>query len=268
MPRPRSYLVLASQRSGSTLLVESLRSTGHAGEPQEFFQYLPQSSAPPQPREWFVGVDDPSVIDLLDPLESGSPWAETSNQWRDRILTEGRSANGVWGGKLMWNQTPLLIERADGLPTREHRGGDPLADAVADVLGEVAFLKVTRRDVVPQAVSFWRAVQTRVWRGRGDPVKDAAAQYHPNGIAHLVGVLRDQEKGWRAWFDIAGVTPYEVDFDALTADVPGTLAAVLEHLGLDPALAPAPALRKQSDARSDDWVQRYRADAESLGLPT
>ena len=36
-----AYLVLASQRSGSTLLVESLRATGVAGEPQEFFQYLP-----------------------------------------------------------------------------------------------------------------------------------------------------------------------------------------------------------------------------------
>ena len=31
---PSSYLVLASQRSGSTLLVESLRATGVAGEPQ------------------------------------------------------------------------------------------------------------------------------------------------------------------------------------------------------------------------------------------
>ena len=31
--RPSSYLVLASQRSGSTLLVESLRATGVAGEP-------------------------------------------------------------------------------------------------------------------------------------------------------------------------------------------------------------------------------------------
>ncbi|MCA4761934.1 hypothetical protein H8Z51_24615, partial [Mycobacterium avium subsp. hominissuis] len=41
---PSSYLVLASQRSGSTLLVESLRATGVAGEPQEFFQYLPSTS--------------------------------------------------------------------------------------------------------------------------------------------------------------------------------------------------------------------------------
>lgn len=43
----RPYLVLATQRSGSTLLVESLRATGCAGEPQEFFQYLPSTGMAP-----------------------------------------------------------------------------------------------------------------------------------------------------------------------------------------------------------------------------
>ena len=68
-----AYLVLASQRSGSTLLVESLRATGVAGEPQEFFQYLPTTSQSPQPRQWFEGVQDESIIRLLDPLDEGKP---------------------------------------------------------------------------------------------------------------------------------------------------------------------------------------------------
>ena len=58
MTAPTAYLVLASQRSGSTLLVESLRATGVAGEPQEFFQYLPHTSMSPQPREWFADTED------------------------------------------------------------------------------------------------------------------------------------------------------------------------------------------------------------------
>lgn len=65
----RPYLVLATQRSGSTLLVESLRATGCAGEPQEFFQYLPSTGMAPQPREWFAGVDDDTILQLLDPLD-------------------------------------------------------------------------------------------------------------------------------------------------------------------------------------------------------
>jgi trehalose 2-sulfotransferase len=165
---PSSYLVLASQRSGSTLLVESLRATGVAGEPQEFFQYLPTTSQAPQPREWFAGVEHESILSLLDPLDEGTPDLAPAEIWRDYIRTVGRTPNGVWGGKLMWNQTPLLLNRAGELP---NRSGDRLLAAIRDVVGEEpALIYVYRPDVVSQAVSFWRAVQTRVWRGRPDPV--------------------------------------------------------------------------------------------------
>jgi LPS sulfotransferase NodH len=47
-------------------------------------------------------------------------------------------------------------------------------------------------------------------------------------------------------------------------DIVGT---VLEALGMDPRLAPAPVLERQADGRSDEWVDRYRVDAEREGLP-
>jgi len=43
---------------------------------------------------------------------------------------------------------------------------------------------------------------------------------------------------------------------------------ILEALGQDPRIAPAPVLERQADQRSDEWVDRYRADAERQGLPT
>lgn len=92
MPQPVNYLVCASQRSGSTLLVESLAATGVAGRPQEFFQYYPSSSLAPQPREWFAGVDDPSLTDLLDPIDPGTVDARTPAQWRDTTLRRRRPA--------------------------------------------------------------------------------------------------------------------------------------------------------------------------------
>ena len=153
---PSSYLVLASQRCGSTLLVESLRATGVAGEPQEFFQYLPSTGLAPQPREWFADIDDESILRLLDPLDPGRPDLAPSRIWRDYVRTIGRTPNGVWGGKLMWNQTPLLLGRAENLPDRS---GDGLLAAIRDVIGEEPlFIHVYRPDVVSQAVSFWRAV--------------------------------------------------------------------------------------------------------------
>jgi trehalose 2-sulfotransferase len=263
---PSSYLVLASQRSGSTLLVETLRATGVAGEPQEFFQYLPTTSQAPQPRQWFAGVTDESILRLLDPLDDGTPDLAPAHIWRDYIRTVGRTPNGVWGGKLMWNQTPLLLQRAEPLP---NRSGDGLLAAIRDVIGEVPVLvHVYRPDVVSQAVSFWRAVQTRVWRGRPDPVRDARAEYHAGAIAHVITMLREQEKGWRAWFDEEDIHPIEVAYPVLWRNLTQFVATILEALGLDPRLAPPPMLERQSDQRSDEWVDRYRADAETEGLPT
>ncbi|CAJ1581672.1 trehalose 2-sulfotransferase [[Mycobacterium] wendilense] len=263
--KPTAYLVLASQRSGSTLLVESLRATGVAGEPQEFFQYLPHTSMSPQPREWFADVDDPSILRLLDPLIEGTPDLAAAEIWRDYIRTVGRTPNGIWGGKLMWNQTPLLLARAKNLP---QRSGEGLLAAIRDVVGsDPVLVHVYRPDVVSQAVSFWRAVQTRVWRGRPDPGRDARAEYHAGAIAHVVRMLREQEEGWRKWFVEEDVHPIDVPYPVLWRNLAQTVGTVLEALGEDPRLAPAPVLERQADHRSDEWVERYRADAQRLGLP-
>jgi LPS sulfotransferase NodH len=265
MPTPTAYLVLASQRSGSTLLVESLRATGVAGEPQEFFQYLPSTSMSPQPRQWFEGVEDESILRLLDPLDEGKPDLAPPEIWRDYIRTVGRTPNGVWGGKLMWNQTPLLIDRAAGLPDRSGTG---LLSAIRDVVGsDPVLVHVYRPDVISQAVSFWRAVQTRVWRGRPDPVRDGRAEYHAHAIAHVVKMLRDQEEAWRAWFAEEDIQPIDVSYPVLWRNLTEVVGTVLEALDLDPRLAPAPVLQRQADHRSDEWVERYRHDAEKEGLP-
>jgi LPS sulfotransferase NodH len=261
-----AYLVLASQRSGSTLLVESLRATGVAGEPQEFFQYLPATSQAPQPRQWFASVDDESILRLLDPLDEGTPDLAPAEVWRDYIRTVGRTPNGVWGGKLMWNQTPLLLHRAKNLP---NRSGDGLLAAIRDVVGsDPVLVHVYRPDVVSQAVSFWRAVQTRVWRGRPDPVRDARAEYHTGAIAHIITMLREQERGWRTWFEEENITPMDVPYPVLWRNLTQVVGDVLEALGQDRRLAPKPVLERQADQRSDEWVDRYRKDADRLGLPT
>lgn len=261
-----SYLVIATQRSGSTLLVESLRATGIAGNPQEFFEYLPATGMPPQPREWFAGVEDESILRLLDPLHPGTPDHASPLAWRERIRAAGRTPNGVWGGKLMWNQTPLLIGRAAELPDRSGTG---LRSAIRDVIGgEPVYIHVHRPDVVSQAVSFWRAAQTRVWQGRADPERDSRACYHAGAIAHVIENLRRQEDGWRAWFAEENVTPIDIAYPVLWRNLTTIVATVLEALGLDPTLAPPPVLQRQANNRSDEWVERYRREAPLLGLPS
>ena len=257
----RPYLVCASQRSGSTLVCETLRATGVAGNPLEHFQHLRRSGRPPQPRDWFAGVSDPSVLELLAPLLPDAPRAETAGQWRERVLAEGRTPNGVWGGKLMWNQVPELLGRLEDLPGRS---GDDLRSAVRDLLGEdPVYVHVHRPDVVPQAVSMWRAVQTQQWRGDGDPSVDDGARYSAAGIRHLEEILLEQERGWRSWFAAEGIEPLEIGYEDLSADPQGVVTGVLRALGIDDVDAPPPPLRRQGNSRSKEWVERYRAERAS-----
>ncbi|MFW0783678.1 Stf0 family sulfotransferase [Gordonia sp. CPCC 206044] len=259
-----NYLVCASQRSGSTLLVESLAATGIAGKPQEFFQYFATSSQSPQPREWFTGVTDPDIIDLLAPVDHGVVDIRSSQEWREHVLDQGRSPNGVWGGKLMWNQTPLLIARS-------RVGSGSLRTAVRALFDGVdpVYVHVYREDVVPQAVSMWRAVQTQVWRDQ-DGVHadhDDGAVYHAGGIAHLAAILLEQDRHWRRWFAAESIEPVEVGFTDLVRNPTETTARVLEAIGQDPDLAPPPPLKPQSNTRSKEWAQRYRDDAARNGYP-
>jgi LPS sulfotransferase NodH len=59
----------------------------------------------------------------------------------------------------------------------------------------------------------------------------------------------------------------DIPYPVLWRNLSTIVASILESLGLDPQLAPEPMLERQADKRSDDWVDRYRADAEREGLP-
>jgi LPS sulfotransferase NodH len=257
-----AYLVCATPRSGSTLLCETLRKTGRAGVPLEHFEVLRGTGLPRQPREYFAGVQDASVLDHLAPLRPGAPDREEPAAWWARILAQGTTPNGVWGGKLMWGHVDDLLARAhriDGL------GDADLAAVLRALLGEVRLIFVTRPDKVAQAVSLWRAVQTQSWRAEEpgtaeEPAPDEEPAYSFTAIDHLVRVLEAHDAAWRAWFAAEGADPVVVRYDDLEADAAGAVAAVLDALGLDARGVAVPALRRQADELSARWAADYRSE--------
>jgi LPS sulfotransferase NodH len=80
-------------------------------------------------------------------------------------------------------------------------------------------------------------------------------------------MLRAQEDGWRTWFAEENISPLDVPYPVLWRNLTQIVGTVLEALGQDPQLAPSPVLERQADQRSDEWVDRYRSDAEKEGLP-
>jgi LPS sulfotransferase NodH len=220
---------------------------------------LRHSGRPRQPREYFDGVHDFGVLDRLASLRAplGDRADETPAEWWSRILTDGTTPNGVWGGKLMWGHVDDFLARARELPG--HAGAD-LDTALETLLGEVALVYVTRPDKVEQAVSLWRAVQTESWRSGARPAIECVA-YVFEGIDHLRRQLEEHEAAWHRWFARHGGATYEVSYDDLGEDPRGTTLEVLRALDLPTADVPEPTMRRQRDARSSEWAERYRAEA-------
>jgi LPS sulfotransferase NodH len=250
-----AYLVCATPRSGSTLLCEMLRATGVAGTPLEHFEVLRASGQPRQPREYFDGIADAGVLQLLAPLAAGRPSDEPAAAWAARIVREGSTPNGVWGGKLMWGHVEQLVSRArelDGLADAD------LAAALRALLGDVRFVYVTRADKVAQAVSLWRAVQTQRWSAAaGAPRQPHDAVYSFAAIDHLVAQLEAHDGAWRRWFAEQAARPLELSYEEVGADPRTAVERVLRFADLPAAGVADPPLRPQRDERSRAWAQRY-----------
>jgi trehalose 2-sulfotransferase len=248
----RSYFVCATPRSGSTLLCRLLAATGVAGRPEEYFERLRHSGLPRQPREYFEGVRAP---ERLAPTRRGDPRAADLGRELPRYLAEGTTPNGVFAAKLMWGYFGDFLAQLGTSP-----GGSAVETLVAR-FGRLDWIHVTRRDRVAQAVSLWRAVQTRAWSADEDP-DPVEPVYDAGAIAHLRDQLIGQDAAWRDWFATNGIAPLEVEYEALAAAHAATLHRVLAHLGLEAEQIPEPPTDRQGDARSDRWVARFHDEKE------
>jgi trehalose 2-sulfotransferase len=250
----RTYFVCATPRSGSTLLCRSLATTGVAGRPEEYFERLRHSGLPREPREYFKGVDDASLLRLLPETRPGdSTGADPARDLR-RCLAEGTTPNGVFAAKLMWGYFGDLLARLGTTPD------GPAVRALTERFGPLSWIHVTRADKVAQAVSLWRALQTRAWSASDAP--ESHPVYHAGAIAHLRDQLIEQDAAWRGWFAAKAIEPLVVRYERLAADHAATLRDVLAHLGLEVERIPDPPMDRQGDERSDRWVARFNEEKE------
>jgi LPS sulfotransferase NodH len=272
-----SYLVCATPRSGSTLLCHALDSTGVAGHPEEYFEALRKSGRPRRPHEYFDPDRHANIIERLAFREMPDGLAEPSPLWQpetyDRYLAwalnEGTTANGVFGAKLMWGYLGDFAELLRGI---DGMGARPLPDLLGRAFPGLRYVRITREDKVRQAVSLWKAVQTRAWKR--EPGGVAAADVTPvfsfRAINYLVRMLTAHDASWDAYFLGLGTEPLKVTYEELASSTESVVLRVLEHLGIPPPedlALPTPRLTVQADAISEDWVRRVQEHLIALELP-
>jgi trehalose 2-sulfotransferase len=266
---PRAYIVCSTQRSGSTYLCQLLASTGVAGNPQEYFEARAETGSPPHPSYFLAGLPRTGAgirDDWRPPAAPGYSDLRSVDGWEahlERTFQLGTTDNGVFGTKLMWNQLPDLEQHAAALP---EYAGATRSELLEGLFGDPSYVWMRRLDTVRQAISLWRALQTRTWR-LDNPDADGdcpSLHYSFEGIEHLRRRLTADDEAWGRYFPRYGIEPLELYYETdVKPDPAGAVARVLGHIAvaLPASWKPEARMVRQSDGLNDAWYSSYHRDA-------
>ncbi|MEV8517907.1 Stf0 family sulfotransferase [Dactylosporangium sp. NPDC051484] len=240
-----AYFVCGTPRTGSSLLLGLLGSTGVAGRPQAYFRE-------PDEQLWAE--------------RWGLPGDWSYDDFVCAAIEAGRTPNGVFGAKLMWGTLDRL---AAGLATVYPTLAGRDLDLLERAFGRVRFIWVYREDTLAQAVSWVRAEQTNVWYiGGNGEIGDTgpsgrAPAYDTDRLAELTKTIEEHDAAWGDWFRHVSVEPFRLRYEDLAADKVRATEEILAYLGLTlPVNGRISEMHaRQADPLNREWIERFRAGA-------
>jgi LPS sulfotransferase NodH len=166
------------------------------------------------------------------------------------IARRGVTPNGIYGLKLFCDQFDDL-------------GGFDWASRLPDL----HFVHLERRDILGQAISWVRAMQSVQWNStqpqRGELRYDAAA------IEAALGRFALHRARWAMFFARNAISPLNLVYEDMIAAMPQTVQAIGALVGIDdvPGAMPVPGqLEVQRDAISEEWRARFVAARRDLAM--
>ena len=252
-----TYLILATPRSGSTLLGQGLQASGLAGDPKEFFGHKMPF--------WMERWRTPSLA-----------------AYAARLSQTRATPNGVFGAKLLYRQLLHLESLARQEPALAEL---PLAEILDRLFPNLHLVWVTREDKVRQAISWFKARQTgiwgqdqgqsapklgRAWRLGDEPLQPGELAFDYDGIAALLRQAEAEDAAIGQFCTTSGAEPFRVVYEEFTPRYEETILALLRWLGVTPPpdlTLPNPRTVKLADDRTDEWVARFR-ELQSAGAPS
>jgi LPS sulfotransferase NodH len=244
-PANRSYIIATAPRTGSSLLAEALSATKRAGTPNEFFDIVPANE-----QYWARRYAVPK-----------------NGGYVDRMIEASQTPNGVFGVKLHWHQLPAMRRRLiEAMPATETPDNRPVYDLLQRRFPGMRFIWLSRRNKVAQAISYYRAANSKVWRlwndGRSPPPAPAGkVEFDRAAIEIFLRRVQSMDVGWRQFFTAHKIPALMVIYEDFVDTYEHTVRGVMKFLGQESGdlILPPPELVRLADDESLDWEHRFRA---------
>jgi LPS sulfotransferase NodH len=168
----------------------------------------------------------------------------------DALVALAATPNGIYGLKLFTQQFDATMKSR--WPER---------------LPGLRWVHLQRRDLLAQAISLVRTIQTDQYRSTEAP--RAEPRYDRAAIAGHLARLAENEARWRRYFARNALQPLWLVYEEVIADPAAAVAAVARHLGLAGEVRPdleRVAVGIQRDAVTEEWRARFAAEAGDLNL--
>lgn len=249
MTIPRSYIICATTRSGSTLLCKLLSDSAVAGNPQSYFHR-------PEVQAWAKALN----VQIRN--------TESENETLCAIfraaIDKGSGESDMFGLRLMRKSFDYFMHQLTVLYP------DVQSDRmkIEAAFGPTQYLHLTRTDKIRQAISVVKANQTGLWHMASDGTElernkpAQAPSYDEKAITQQVAELLEYDREWDLWFDQQKIRPHRITYENLEQDPTVQLSKLLQYLGLncDAAKDVQPTVKKLADAVNDQWAERYRLE--------
>ncbi len=243
----KCYAIWFSQRNGSSLLCEGLKSTGVLGKPEEHFNIA-------------------TTEKLLTKYQ-----ARDYPELQEMIYQRGSTPNGVFGVKTNApkKQNDLIVEELRHFPKAKGCSGGNY-EVWQSVFPSCKHIFITRRHKVRQAISWWKAIVTDEWHRKTNDAevganRDFVDKYDFNAIKHLLIEITLRESKIQAFLDEGGRQALTIVYEDFTKDYEKTILRVARFLGVEvnrSAIAP-PFYSQLADDISDEWTERFRKEIQS-----
>jgi LPS sulfotransferase NodH len=165
-----------------------------------------------------------------------------------QILETAATPNGIYGLKVFSQQFDA---------TMKARWVERLPD--------LRFIHLEREDLLGQAISLVKALQTQQFTA--DELAVRQPTYDKKAVDRALHRLAEGQMRWRRYFARNGIEPLRLTYEDLVAAPDQAVAKVVNLLGLPAEICirpKEPDLKVQRDSSSDMWRQAYLNEARDL----